>query len=380
MTTDPEDAASPALPLQGCPHCGTFARARGRACPHCGHALVKGSRWLRKLARIPGIVTWTLLGVFGLLYAIECGLQHHLFGSFAPSGGGALPGIGGVSGVTIRLLGSNDHAMVLQHGQWWRLATAAYLHLGVIHIAFNGMVLHSLGIAAESFWGKARYWSAFVLAGAGSNLISLAYYGLVRGVPVNAAGGSGAIFGLLGMLLAYAYRHPHRMDEGVRQRLKRWAVFALLFGVFVGADNAAHMGGLVCGLALGYGLADTRDQAAGSRFDKLWSAIALACVVLTLVCMGFAARFCVQWTGEVRQAIAQERGERGARGSGGGASEGPAPAGPRGARVAGGAGRGREVRARAGRAGARPSDTICARRLDDAGGSEGPAPAGPART
>jgi rhomboid protease GluP len=135
-------------------------------------------------------------------------------------------------------------------GDWWRLLTHMFLHGGVVHLVGNVFALLYVGMFLEPLIGKLRYAVAYVLAGICGGLASL--YMHPHGVGV---GASGAIFGLYGVFLAILST-GHVQNKAMRQTMLRsilfFVVFNLLYGLQGNTDNAAHMGGLVSGLAIGY--------------------------------------------------------------------------------------------------------------------------------
>jgi rhomboid protease GluP len=136
-------------------------------------------------------------------------------------------------------------------GQWWRLITYAFLHIGIIHIAFNMWCLWDLGGLCESLYGHFTYIAIYFISGIAGGVASIAW----RPLGIS-AGASGAIFGLAGALIASFYLGEFSLPRGAVQGTLRsvvlFAGYNLLFGaVSGGTDNAAHIGGLVVGLILG---------------------------------------------------------------------------------------------------------------------------------
>jgi rhomboid protease GluP len=139
-------------------------------------------------------------------------------------------------------------------GQVWRLATAMFLHAGVLHLLVNGWALYQLGALVEILLGSARLAAIYFVGGLAGSLASVAW-DLVSGNAVPSVGASGAIFGLLGFLIAFLLRHRDRLRPEARSLLLQlvfWAGINIVFGFTVDMiDNAAHLGGLAAGLAIG---------------------------------------------------------------------------------------------------------------------------------
>jgi rhomboid protease GluP len=140
-------------------------------------------------------------------------------------------------------------------GQWWRLLTPMVLHGGLIHLLFNSWALYALGVDAERQFGTARFATVYLLAGLAG---SIASYVFNPNVP--SVGASGAIFGLIGALGAFAYTVRSLIGaEASKMQLGQiisLALINLLFGFSVpNIDNAAHIGGLIAGGIAGFALA-----------------------------------------------------------------------------------------------------------------------------
>ena len=146
--------------------------------------------------------------------------------------------------------GANAGRLTLA-GEWWRLVTSMFLHVGIVHIALNMWCLWSLGALAESLYGPWMFGAVYLISGVGGSLASDAWrpYGV-------SAGASGAIFGLAGALIA-SYRlgefsAPSTVVSGTFRSILAFAGYSLVLGGFSSrTDNAAHIGGLVTGAFLG---------------------------------------------------------------------------------------------------------------------------------
>ncbi|NWJ49757.1 MAG: rhomboid family intramembrane serine protease [Bacteroidetes bacterium] len=134
-------------------------------------------------------------------------------------------------------------------GQWWRLMSCCFLHTGLIHIMMNMFALVCVGFLLEPLIGKLRFLSAYLLTGFGSSLFSLWYNDLVI-----SAGASGAIFGLFGVFIAMLT--TNLIEKSARKLLlipiAFFVIFNLVNGLRAGIDGAAHFGGFITGLFIGY--------------------------------------------------------------------------------------------------------------------------------
>lgn len=165
-------------------------------------------------------------------------------------------------------LGDNGTAI---HGQWWRLVTPMLVHFGPLHIGLNMLVLWRLGPAVEQVIGSRLYLAAYIVSGIGGQVAS----DVTMGSNVLSGGASGAIYGIIGVLIGYYLAHQAAMRAG-RVATSRWtfnagavkslAIQAGLWLVVGGAiahvDSAAHAGGAIVGLVVGAVIAWSRTTVA----------------------------------------------------------------------------------------------------------------------
>lgn len=137
-------------------------------------------------------------------------------------------------------------------GEYWRLLTAMFLHIGLMHILFNLYSLYSLGTLAESYFGHTRFLVIYLLSGLFG---SLASYALSLSLS---AGASGAIFGLAGAITVYFMIYRENFGARGRAILQNMLVVIAL-NIFLGLsstgiDNWGHLGGLLSGAAIAWGI------------------------------------------------------------------------------------------------------------------------------
>lgn len=170
-------------------------------------------------------------------------------------------------------------------GQWWRLITYMFLHIGIVHLAFNMWCLWDFGAACESLFGTWTFGAVYVVSGVAGGIASLAWN--PNGVS---AGASGAIFGLVGALAASFYVGEFSIPQTfIRARLRSLLLFVgynLILGLLGQVDNAAHIGGLITGLAFGVLIA----RVAPSTENAL-ARIAVVCIVAAMVLAGGWLRY-----------------------------------------------------------------------------------------
>jgi membrane associated rhomboid family serine protease/Tfp pilus assembly protein PilF len=167
-------------------------------------------------------------------------------------------------------------------GEYWRLLTCIFLHANLLHIAFNMWSLWNLGSIAESLYGRWTFLTLYLLAGIGGSLGSL-----IWNPNVFSVGASGAIFGIVGALVASFYLGEFsvrgQITGGMMTSLLIFSAYSLFRGATSsGIDNGAHVGGLVTGLILGALIA----RAAPDRDNPLQRVIVL---LLALALIGGGA-------------------------------------------------------------------------------------------
>lgn len=170
-------------------------------------------------------------------------------------------------------------------GEWWRLFTSMFLHFGVLHLALNMWALWGMGQLTEKLYGSAYFLVLYVFAGLSGSLASLYWH-----PNLNSAGASGAIFGVLGGLFAFMVNPKTRIPASVAAVHRKSAVVFIFYNLFngfahAGIDNAAHIGGLVGGFAMGWMLARPVDlEARQDPLPRLALGTLLGAVVLVALC------------------------------------------------------------------------------------------------
>jgi rhomboid protease GluP len=152
------------------------------------------------------------------------------------------------------VLGAKENNAI-NGGEWWRLLTPMVLHGSLMHLLFNSWALYILGTEVERMFGTFRFIVIYLLAGLAGSIASYVFN------PGSlAVGASGAIFGLLGALAAFAFAARSLIGwEASRMQIGQMATLAainLIFGFVVpNIDNSAHIGGLIAGGIAGLALA-----------------------------------------------------------------------------------------------------------------------------
>ena len=262
-----------------CANCRALIDRSADLCPFCGartgpareRAGTAPGRILGGLIPIPSTATSSLVAANILLYA----MSWYLSQAAASADLGSTSALGDIRGEALLRLGAK-HPLILA-GEWWRLVTAMFLHAGLLHIAINLWCLIDLGPTVESLFSTTKFIVLYLATGIAGFLLSLWWspYGL-------SVGASGAILGLVGILIGASYHHGH-LGKEYRGQLWRWVIYifvvAILSGMYgFGVDNAAHFGGLASGAVLGYFVPEGEPATRAS--DKLWNTLAVLSVLI----------------------------------------------------------------------------------------------------
>lgn len=251
-----------------CPKCGTLINTDEKRCPHCG--AYNPNLWGLgpALNRLFGgrIDVLTLIPTACIaLYAVSLLLDLKA----ALSMGGGLFGMLSPGNIPLLVLG-------MTHGEapWWTVLTATYLHGSLLHILFNVLWIRQLGPDVGHFFGPARYFIIYTVAGAVGFILS----NLLLGAPT--VGASGAIFGLFAAIIVYGRNHKtHTMSLMTRQ-MWQWAILLFVMGFLMsGVNNWAHLGGFIGGWIAAQILVSSAEY----REGRITILIALLCLLLTVL-------------------------------------------------------------------------------------------------
>ena len=194
--------------------------------------------------------------------------------------------IGGSSADSWTLIRAGAHFRpAVGAGDLWRLVSATFLHGGLLHLALNVYALFAFGRFVERLYGSTRFFVLYMASGVTGFVASFVF-----GRAPLSVGASGGIFGMLGAAIAILLVRRARWPEGWRRgMLMNFALLAAI-NVAIGftmpiIDNAAHLGGLATGVALGVLLVP--DGVLGS--GGLARAIVTASAALALAAVGYGA-------------------------------------------------------------------------------------------
>jgi len=264
-----------------CPRCARLTHPDAAECLVCG--LPRPGRWLwaagigrlLRTGNFTGLVTLVCIA----LYVFSLLLDP--LSSATARRPSLLPGLSlfNPSVMALFKLGATG-ATLWAEGLWWTPLTAIYLHGDVLHILFNVLWIRQLGPAVEQLYGQGRLVVIFTLSGVLGFVVSN-----FVGIPFT-IGASGAIFGLLGALIAYGRRRGGAFGALVLREYGLWAIILFIYGFLPGTsvNNWAHGGGFVGGFVAGLVLSfsDRRNE---SQFERL---MAGGLITMTAVAFGLA--------------------------------------------------------------------------------------------
>lgn len=155
---------------------------------------------------------------------------------------------GTTDNLTLVRFGALFPPFVIEYNQYYRLITSIFIHIGLMHIIFNGYALYVFGTQIERLMGPKKYAAFFILTGLAGNILSLFF-----SYESISAGASGSIFGLLGAFSYLIKRRPEMMTpEGRRSILKLLAINIIITIAVPNISATAHFGGLISGYLLSY--------------------------------------------------------------------------------------------------------------------------------
>ncbi|MBN1902901.1 rhomboid family intramembrane serine protease [Candidatus Sumerlaeota bacterium] len=251
--------------------CGQLCLANDKACVVCGRKLPSYAMYrIYRLFALQtpqfSIVTTLFLFLIVLLY----GLQAVLYGAatlMTPTRE-ALLRFGALTGD------------LFQQGEYFRIMTMALVHIGILHILFNTMAMSQILPLFEDQIGS---WSTLTLITITQITAGMAHLMFYNPVIVT-AGASGVAFGLIGFGVTYFRRSGNRAASGF---FLKWFMYAMVFGFLVCANHAAHLGGFISGLPLGYILG---GKTPGRIGRKIWMAAGVTSLVIWIIAIGWLIR------------------------------------------------------------------------------------------
>jgi len=220
-----------------CDQCGAVQDRDAKVCSSCGAKLA--TRTFHVLRRL-GIIAPEALSLSTVLALVIMTAYARVW--VAQGGGFHAP-----PGELLLDFGADLH--VGFGDDYWRLLTAAFLHMGFWHLAFNLIAIASVGPQVEQIWGRLAMLFVFVITAVAGFVLSDAMQ-----PNVLTAGASGGVCGLIGAAAGYGQRLGTTRGRTIRNDMVKWFAYTVVFGFAVGANNWAHLGGAAAGAALGYAM------------------------------------------------------------------------------------------------------------------------------
>ena len=273
----PLNPITPELQFKQCPACGNQTPEQDAACVHCGTASIEAeaaanetateTRFLRAL--------FTRSNPFTMVFI---GINVGVFVLMGLAGGFALMSVD--PNVLIGFGAKQNNLIAGQH-QYWRLITSIFIHIGFIHLFLNNYALWIIGREIEQIYGSVRFVVLYLVTGVIGSLGSYIF-----NPEATSAGASGAIFGLFGVMATFAFKYrkeiPALLSREIRRRVLPIIFINLVFGFSVSiVDNAAHIGGLLGGIALALVVPYMRPDE--KRTPPVWRALQVICLVVIFV-------------------------------------------------------------------------------------------------
>jgi membrane associated rhomboid family serine protease len=183
--------------------------------------------------------------------------------------------------------GAKQNSLISQQHQYWRLITSIFIHIGFIHLFLNNYALWIIGQEIEQIYGSARFVVLYLATGIVGSLGSYLF-----NPQATSAGASGAIFGLFGVMATFAFKYrkeiPKTLSRDIMRRVLPIIAINLAFGFSVKiVDNAAHIGGLLAGIALAFVVPYMRPDE--KQTSSGWRAAQTIC--LGLIFVSFVSAF-----------------------------------------------------------------------------------------
>lgn len=193
---------------------------------------------------------------------------------------------------------------LVHSGQWWRLITGTFVHESLLHIALNMWCLWNLGLFGEPLLGKNGLVAVYLLTGTAGMMLSYAWSVLAR-QEILVIGASGAVFGIAGILIVLLSNRKLSLPWEELRALRRQVIFFAVANLAIGMspqmltmaagnqlgrftamlphiDNTAHVGGFMCGLALGLPLFPRMTSGRSSYRARQRLTFAFAALLLCL--------------------------------------------------------------------------------------------------
>ena len=172
-----------------------------------------------------------------------------------------------------------NQASLVKSGEFYRLITAAFVHINFVHFLFNMYALYIIGPQLENFFGKKRYALVYLISAVVGNLLSIAFNDTAFSI-----GASGAIFGLLGALLYFGYHYRIYLDSVIKSQIIPLIIINLFLGLLLkNIDSFGHIGGLVGGILAAWAVGVKHKSTKTDMINGTIMLIIFICFILFLI-------------------------------------------------------------------------------------------------
>lgn len=275
---------------------------RHKICRQCGALNDRDATQCYKCDRhLPSLLGYRIGRVFGFMIP---GDAPHAITTFAAISALffvaniALEGFGALLHPSFKVLYLTGGFLIDESGRydWWRAMTFGVVHSGLLHIGFNTYAMIVLSALSENHLGGRRTLVLITASQIGAAIATWFWYFHLNHAEVFTMGASGWVSGLLGYALVYTWSLG---SAGVmyRRQLTQWAVYILIFGIFMGANNVGHIGGALGGAVVGYLV--NRPGPMARWEPKAWETAFGLSLALWLVCFGYELAFFAQHAGQL---------------------------------------------------------------------------------
>jgi membrane associated rhomboid family serine protease len=257
-----------------CPSCGNLIPAAKADCEYCGFRSPESIVVEQEVEKERHFI-YALVNRSNPFTMIFIGINVGVFLLMWMAGGMSTMG---TDHEVLVGFGAKVNELIDERHQYWRFVTSIFIHIGFLHFFFNMYALYIIGQEIERLYGSARFVIIYLLCGIAG---SYASYKFSPGAV--SAGASGAIFGLFGVMAAFAFRYRKELPIGLASEIKRRILPVIIINLAIGfsirvVDNAAHIGGLLTGVALCFLIPYKRPHEKATA--SVWRALLVVCLLI----------------------------------------------------------------------------------------------------
>lgn len=183
------------------------------------------------------VATYFLIAIISVGFVVQSLLDASFYSGFSFELGALVPGL------------------VIEHDQWWRVASCIFLHAGILHLATNMFGLYILGPFLERVLGRVKYIICFFLFGIGSSLFVVLLTQMNILEQALLIGASGGVLGLVGASAAVLLSlSKHSLNPEIKEQLRLIVIILVIQTIFdlstPQVSFPAHFGGVISGFII----------------------------------------------------------------------------------------------------------------------------------